>query len=234
MDAGLSVSPTMHVLLCEDDELIASGITAGLVAQGLTVDAVGSANETRAILGTATFDVLVLDLGLPDGDGLSLLREIRQQGQTLPVLILTARDTVSDRVAGLQAGGDDYLLKPFDLRELCARLHSLVRRASGRCVNLIEHGSLSVDPSSREVWLHGEVVDLSRREQALLLALLQAKGRILNAEQLKDSLYGFADEVESNALNVHIHHLRRKLGSGIVETVRGLGYRLGPVAGPRP
>ncbi|TEG97251.1 response regulator [Pseudomonas aeruginosa] len=221
----------MHVLLTEDDDLIASGIVAGLNAQGLTVDRVASAADTQALLQVARFDVLVLDLGLPDEDGLRLLQRLRQQGVDLPVLVLTARDAVTDRVAGLQAGADDYLLKPFDLRELGARLHTLQRRSAGRSVNVIEHGRLSYDPSTRETWLDGRPVELSRREQALLQALLNNRGRILSGEQLKDSVYGFGDEVESNALNVHIHHLRRKLGNAIVQTVRGLGYRLGPARG---
>ncbi|MBG4741389.1 response regulator [Pseudomonas aeruginosa] len=221
----------MHVLLTEDDDLIASGIVAGLNAQGLTVDRVASAADTQALLQVARFDVLVLDLGLPDEDGLRLLQRLRQQGVDLPVLVLTARDAVTDRVAGLQAGADDYLLKPFDLRELGARLHTLQRRSAGRCVNVIEHGRLSYDPSTRETWLDGRPVELSRREQALLQALLNNRGRILSGEQLKDSVYGFGDEVESNALNVHIHHLRRKLGNAIVQTGRGLGYRLGPARG---
>ncbi|HFH4685966.1 TPA: response regulator [Pseudomonas aeruginosa] len=221
----------MHVLLTEDDDLIASGIVAGLNAQGLTVDRVASAADTQALLQVARFDVLVLDLGLPDEDGLRLLQRLRQQGVDLPVLVLTARDAVTDRVAGLQAGADDYLLKPFDLRELGARLHTLQRRSAGRCVNVIEHGRLSYDPSTRETWLDGRPVELSRREQALLQALLNNRGRILSGEQLKDSVYGFGDEVESNALNAHIHHLRRKLGNAIVQTVRGLGYRLGPARG---
>ncbi|MBG4707592.1 response regulator [Pseudomonas aeruginosa] len=221
----------MHVLLTEDDDLIASGIVAGLNAQGLTVDRVASAADTQALLQVARFDVLVLDLGLPDEDGLRLLQRLRQQGVDLPVLVLTARDAVTDRVAGLQAGADAYLLKPVDLRELGARLHTLQRRSAGRCVNVIEHGRLSYDPSTRETWLDGRPVELSRREQALLQALLNNRGRILSGEQLKDSVYGFGDEVESNALNVHIHHLRRKLGNAIVQTVRGLGYRLGPARG---
>ncbi|MBH9351022.1 response regulator [Pseudomonas aeruginosa] len=221
----------MHVLLTEDDDLIASGIVAGLNAQGLTVDRVASAADTQALLQVARFDVLVLDLGLPDEDGLRLLQRLRQQGVDLPVLVLTARDAVPDRVAGLPAGADDYLLKPFDLRELGARLHTLQRRSAGRCVNVIEHGRLSYDPSTRETWLDGRPVELSRREQALLQALLNNRGRILSGEQLKDSVYGFGDEVESNALNVHIHHLRRKLGNAIVQTVRGRGYRRGPARG---
>jgi two-component system response regulator QseB len=222
----------MHILLCEDDDLIASGIVAGLSALGLTLERVASAAETRAMLKAASFDLLILDLGLPDEDGLQLLRQLRQQGLELPVLILTARDAVSDRVDGLHAGADDYLLKPFDLRELNARLHSLLRRVAGRCVNTIEHGRLSYDPSLLEARLDNQTLELSRRELALLQTLLQNPGRILSGEQLKDCIYGLSDDLGSNALNVHIHHLRRKLGNRIVETVRGLGYRLGPADGP--
>ncbi|NNA68676.1 response regulator [Pseudomonas gessardii] len=221
----------MHVLVCEDDDLIASGIVAGLGAQGFTVERVATAAAARAMLKAAEFDIMVLDLGLPDEDGLKLLQQQRSAGLEIPVLILTARDSVTNRVDGLQAGADDYLLKPFDLRELAARLQTLLRRVAGRSVNLIEHGRLTYNPSSRETLLGGQPVDLSRREQALLQALLHNRGRVLSSEQLKDSVYGFNDELESNALNVHIHHLRRKLGNGIVETVRGLGYRLGPAAG---
>ena len=221
----------MHVLVCEDDELIASGIVAGPTAQGLTVEHVATASAARAMLKVAEFDVMVLDLGFPDEDGLKLLQQLRHQGLEIPVLILTVRDSVTDRVDGLQAGADDYLLKPFDLRELAPSLHTLLRRVAGRSVNLIEHGRLTYNPSSRETLLGGQSVDLSRREQSLLQALLHNRGRVLSSEQLKDSVYGFNDELESNALNVHIHHLRRKLGNGIVETVRGLGYRLGPADG---
>ena len=221
----------MHVLVCEDDDLIASGIVAGLGAQGFTVERVATAAAARAMLKAAEFDIMVLDLGLPDEDGLKLLQQQRSAGLEIPVLILTARDSVTNRVDGLQAGADDYLLKPFDLRELAARLQTLLRRVAGRSVNLIEHGRLTYNPSSRETLLGGQSVDLSRREQALLQALLHNRGRVLSSEQLKDSVYGFNDELESNALNVHIHHLRRKLGNGIVETVRGLGYRLGPADG---
>ena len=158
----------MHVLVCEDDELIASGIVAGLTAQGFTVERVATASAARAMLKAAAFDIMVLDLGLPDEDGLKLLQQQRSQGLEIPVLILTARDSVTNRVDGLQAGADDYLLKPFDLRELAARLQTLLRRVAGRSVNLIEHGRLAYDPSSRETFLGGQPVDLSRREQALL------------------------------------------------------------------
>lgn len=217
----------MHVLLVEDDALIAQGLLAGLQLQGFTLDHMSHAGAAEQALQLGHFDAMILDLGLPDEDGLQLLTRIRSQGNALPVLILSARDTVLQRVAGLQAGADDYLLKPFDLRELAARLHSLVRRSCGRSSNLIEHHGLTFDPSTQEVQLHGQPVTLSRREQALLAALLQNPGHILSVEQLQDSLYGLGDGVESNAINVHIYNLRRKLGSDTVKTVRGLGYRMG-------
>lgn len=158
---------------------------------------------------------------------MALLARVRGAGAMLPILLLTARDTLRDKVAGLRAGADDYLQKPFDLEELIARLHALHRRSAGRTVDMITHGDLSFDPASRQVLLDGSRVDLSRRELALLQALLHRPNRVLSAEQVKDSLYGFDEIVESNAINVHIHHLRRKLGPHIVETVRGVGYRLG-------
>ena len=217
----------MHVLLIEDDRLVASGIVAGLRLLGVTADHVDTAAKARAALGTSHFDVCVLDLGLPDEDGMSLLARWRTQGQAIPVLVLTARDALEHRVAGLRAGADDYLLKPFELEELVARLHALVRRTSGRSSDLVEHGDLTYSASNGEVRLQGVKVDLARRELSLLHALLQNPGRILSLDQLQANLYGFETDVESNAVNVHIHHLRRKLGATIVETVRGLGYRLG-------
>lgn len=217
----------MHILLVEDDSLVASGIVAGLRLYGFTVDLMKSARQADAAVAVSQFDVCVLDLGLPDEDGLSLLVRWRQRGVELPVLVLTARDAVAHRIKGLQAGADDYLLKPFDLDELVARLHALLRRSAGRSKDRIEHGLVTFEPSTGEVWMRGQPVELARREKALLRTLLQHPRQILSADQLCDSLYGFAQEVGSNALNVHIHHLRRKLGVGIVETVRGLGYRLG-------
>ena len=217
----------MHVLLVEDDELIATGIVAGLQLHGLTVHHVGTAAAAQAAHDDAAFDVCILDLGLPDEDGMALLRRWRTRKQDLPVLVLTARDAVEHRVAGLQSGADDYVLKPFDLDELVARLHALLRRASGRSADRLDHGALSFVASTGEVWLHGTPVELSRRELALLRTLLQHPKQILTGDHLRDSLYGFDQDVESNAVNVHIHHLRRKLGATIVETVRGQGYRLG-------
>jgi two-component system response regulator QseB len=217
----------LHILLIEDDALVASGIVAGLGLHGFTVDHMDSARMAEGALAAALFDACVLDLGLPDEDGMSLLVRWRQRGETLPVLVLTARDAVAHRVRGLQAGADDYLLKPFDLDELVARLHALLRRSAGRSADRIEHGPMTFEPATGEVWLRGRPVELARRELALLRTLLQHPRQILSADQLRDSLYGFAQEVESNAVNVHIHHLRRKLGADIVQTVRGQGYRLG-------
>jgi len=217
----------MRVLVIEDDELVASGILAGLRLSGIGADHVANASLAEAAVHTGRFDVIVLDLGLPDTDGLRLLRHWRGAGKDWPVLILTARDDVQDKVAGLRSGADDYLAKPFELDELVARLHALQRRSAGRCVDRIEHGPLVFDPATQQVTLDGTPVELSRRELALLHTLLNSGQRILTPEQVKDSLYGLGDAVGSNALNVHIHHLRRKLGPHIVETVRGIGYRLG-------
>ncbi len=223
----------MHVLLVEDDALVAAGIRAGLMTYDFVVDHMVTLKAARQALATVTTDVVVLDRGMPDGDGLQLLEEWRGKGVQIPVLVLTARDAVRDRVDGLHSGADDYLVKPFDLDELVARLHALLRRASGRSSGIIEHGALTLDPAAREVMLDGEPVTLSRRELVLLEAFLHAPRSVLTVDQLKDSLYGMNDDVESNALNVHIHHLRRKLGAGVIETVRGLGYRLGKPSNAR-
>ncbi len=216
----------MRVLLIEDDELIASGVLAGLRAHGLAADHVATAAAAQTTLALVHCDVVILGLGLPDEDGISLLKRLRAGGMALPVLILTARDAIDDRVTGLRCGADDYLLKPFDLSELVARLHALVRRSAGRSVEVIEFGQLRVNPASGETFLRGEPVVLSRRELALLTALLNARGNILSTDKLKDSLYEFNEEIESNALNVHIHHLRKKLDPDLIETVRGVGYRI--------
>ena len=217
----------MRVLLIEDDELIAHGILAGLRAHGIIADAVSTASHGEAAMSNLYCDVVILDLGLPDEDGASLLARLRAKGVSVPVLVLSARDSVEDRVALLRGGADDYLLKPFDLDELVARLHALARRVGGRSVDLIVAGPLCLDPASGDVLLNGEPVALSRREFALLAALLHSRGRVLSPVQLKDRLYDFSEEIESNALSVHIHHLRRKLGPGVIETVRGMGYRFG-------
>lgn len=216
----------MHILIVEDDELVGDGLKAGLDALGQTSDWVRSARAAETAVGLSRFDVVVLDLGLPDEDGMALLKRWRDKGHDLPILVLTARDAVPERIAGLESGADDYLTKPFDLGELVARLHSLVRRAEGRSTNMVRHGSLTLDPVRLEVQMRGEPVSLSRRELAVLQALLQSPGQILAPGQLQDSVYGWSEGVESNAIAVHIHNLRRKLGDDLIETVRGLGYRL--------
>lgn len=218
----------MHVLLVEDDELIARGIRAGLELADVTVDHVTTLSQASTALELFHTDVILLDLSLPDGDGLETLKHWRRDGLLTPVLILTARDAVPDKVAGLSAGGDDYLPKPFDLDELIARLHALHRRTQGRAQPRIQHGNIEFDPVARQVWQNSEPITLPRRELVLLETLFNARGTLLSNEQLKERLYGFDTEVESNAINVHIHHLRRKLGNHIVETIRGVGYRLGP------
>ncbi|SRR5690554_586701 len=218
----------MHVLLVEDDELIARGIRAGLELADVTVDHVTTLSQASTALDLFHTDVVLLDLSLPDGDGLEALKQWRRNGLLTPVLILTARDAVPDKVAGLSAGGDDYLPKPFDVDELIARLHALHRRTQGRAQSRIQHGNIEFDPVARQVWQDNKPITLPRRELVLLETLFNARGTLLSNEQLKERLYGFDTEVESNAINVHIHHLRRKLGNHIVETVRGVGYRLGP------
>lgn len=221
----------MYVLLVEDDDLVASGIEAGLELHHCIVDRVRTAREAQAALEQFDCDVVILDLGLPDGDGMTLLSAWRQQGVTTPVLVLTARDALEDRVRGLEAGADDYVLKPFELDELAARLNALVRRAAGRAVSEVRHGGLRVLSASGKVFLDEKPVSLSRRELALLEKLINARGTVLSEEQLKDGLYGMDGCIESNALNVHIYHLRRKLYRDVVITERGLGYRLGPPPG---
>ncbi len=217
----------MHVLLVEDDALLGDGVSAGLEAHGFTVAWVTRAAEADRALASCHFDVVVLDLGLPDEDGLVLLRRWRRRRRDEPVLVLTARDRVAHRVDGLDAGADDYLVKPFDLNELVARLRALLRRAQGRAAPWIEYGRLRFDPGQQRVWLDQQPVSLARRERALLQALLQSRGRLLTVDELTDRVYGWTGGVESNALAVHIHNLRRKLGESLIETVRGEGYRLG-------
>lgn len=219
----------MYVLIVEDDALMGEGIQAGLNALGIQAEWVMSARDAETAMTTASFDVVVLDLGLPDEDGMQLLRRWRDRGDTLPVLILTARDAVPDRVSGLQAGADDYLSKPFDLTELAARLHSLVRRSAGRATQIIQHGDLQFNPQTLQVTLKDKTLNLSRREITVLDTLLQQPGRVITAAQLQDRLYGWTEGIESNAVAVHIHNLRRKLGDEWIVTVRGVGYHLGAV-----
>ena len=217
----------MRVLLVEDDELIGKGIVAGLRAHGVMVHHACSAVEAEGALTGNTFNALVLDLGLPDRDGMELLGVVRAIEPGLPVLILSARDAIENRIAGLHEGADDYMTKPFDLRELAARLHALVRRTQGRAAQTITAGPLRLEPESGLAWLDGQAISLSRREVDLLAHLATANARWIPPDLLNERLYGLGEEVSSNALNVHIHNLRRKLGAEVIETSRGLGYRLG-------
>lgn len=220
----------MRLLLVEDDPMIGDAIRAGLKREGFTVDWVQSAAAGREALDTEPYELALLDLGLPGGDGLTLLKAVRAEGMGLPVLIITARDAVADRVAGLDAGGDDYLVKPFDLDELAARIRALLRRKAGRPAPQLEHLGVVLDPAAHRVTRNGEEVALSPREFALLQLLLERPGAILSRAQLEERLYGWGEEIESNAVEVHIHGLRRKLGAPFILTVRGVGYRVRPGA----
>ena len=217
----------MRVLLVEDDPMIGDSLRKGLRAEGFTVDWVQDGCGAERALETADYAMVLLDLGLPKKDGLAVLRDWRRGGLAVPVLILTARDAVPDRVRGLDSGADDYLVKPFDLAELLARMRALLRRRAGRARDPIEVGALRLDPVAHAVEYQGRPVSLSAREFALLHALVESPGAVLSREQLEDRLYGWGDAVESNAGEVHIHNLRRKLNPGVIRTVRGVGYRLG-------
>lgn len=226
---------SMRILLVEDDTGIAEGLRTNLQQRGHAVDWCVTLASAWTALSTEGFDAVLLDLGLPDGDGSSLLQRLRNAPQptglaaalpdpATPVIILTARDGVHDRIEGLDLGADDYLSKPFDAAELQARLRALVRRASGRANPLIHYRDLVLDPAQHLVQLHGEPVDLSPRAFTILLILLQAQGRVLSRQQLEERLYSFDASVESNAVEVHIHHLRKKLGADYIHTMRGVGY----------
>ncbi len=214
----------MRLLLVEDDEMLGHGVQAGLAQAGFAVEWVKDGEAAELFLGAEEYDLLILDLGLPRRDGMEVLRNLRNAGKDLPVLILTARDAVEDRVQGLDSGADDYLIKPFDLDELGARVRALLRRRGGRAMPVIRHGEIELDPASHTVTQAGRVVDISPREFALLQELLENRGRVLSRSQLERSLYSWKDEVDSNAVEVHIHHLRKKLGSDLIRTVRGVGY----------
>jgi two-component system, OmpR family, response regulator QseB len=214
----------MRVLLVEDDLMIAQGLVTGLKQAGFSVDHALDGTTADAALHAAKFDLMLLDLGLPKRDGLSVLRELRHRNDATPVIILTARDEVSHRIAGLNAGADDYIVKPFDLDEVIARMRSVIRRSAGRGDPAMVHGNLRVDPISRSVELDGKAVSLSAHEYAVLEALLQRPGAVLSRAQLEDRLYGFNEPIASNAVEVYIHGLRRKLGSQAIRTLRGVGY----------
>ncbi|WP_347309678.1 response regulator [Defluviimonas sp. SAOS-178_SWC] len=214
----------MRILLVEDDTLLGRGVSAGLVQAGWAVDWVTDGLDAETALRATAYDAVVLDLGLPGIDGLTVLRQLRAKMDPTPVLVLTARDTTADRVAGLDAGGDDYLVKPFELAELQARLRALVRRSKGAAAPILHHGRVALDPAGRTVLLDGVPVALSAREFATLQELMLNAGRVRTRSQLEDSLYGWGDEIGSNTVEVYVHNLRRKLYAGLIRTVRGVGY----------
>ena len=216
----------MRILLVEDDPQLGDGLTIGLRQAGFAVDWVQDGNTADHALQSESFDLVVLDLGLPRLSGMEVLSRARGRGQTMPILILTARDATGDKVSGLDAGADDYLVKPIDLDELTARIRALTRRSAGRADPLLTHGNIVVDPAARSVTLGGAAVELSGREFSLLQMLLESAGRVLTRSQLEQSIYGWRDEPDSNALEVHIHHLRKKLGSDLIRTLRGVGYTI--------
>lgn len=214
----------MRLLLVEDDPALGEGVRTGLRQEGYTIDWLQDGASALHALQTEDFDLVVLDLGLPRLDGIELLKRLRGGGATLPVLILTARDATDDRIAGLDAGADDYLVKPFDLNELKARLRALLRRSTGRATVLIEHAGITLDPSSQQVTYNGQTVVLTPKEYLLLHELLAQPGKVFTRERLTQLLYGWEEEAESNTLEVHIYHLRKKLFSELIRTVRGIGY----------
>ncbi len=217
----------MRLLIVEDDRLLGDAIQAGLTQAGFAVDWVcdGLAAE-NALAGQAASDyaAMVLDLGLPRRDGLTVLKGIRQRGSTLPVLILTARDTIEDRILGLDSGADDYLLKPFDMGELLARLRALIRRAEGKATPRLEVSGIVLDPAAHTVSVDGSLIDLTAKEFALLHTLMLNAGRVLSRQQLEQHLYSWNDETGSNTIEVYVHHLRRKLGRDLIRNMRGIGY----------
>lgn len=217
----------MRVLLIEDDTVLGAAVRDQVRAEGHSVDWVTRLDEAREYLISATYGLWLLDLMLPDGRGLSLLSELRKRGDVTPVIILTALDQISDRIEGLNAGADDYMVKPFDLAELSARLAAVARRYSGNPNPLVTIGNLEIDLAARSVRRDGRLVPLTAREWVLFEGFVQHPGQILSKAQLEERLYAFDTEVESNTIEVHVSRLRKKLDKGAIETVRGLGYRLG-------
>ena len=216
----------MRLLLVEDDRMIGESLRAALRMEGSAVDWVRDAQAADGTLRSERFDLVLLDLGLPRGNGLDVLRGMRARGDATPVIVLTARDGPGDRVAGLDSGADDYLVKPFELDELSARIRALLRRQAGRAQPVLTHGDVSIDPATRQVLQGGRPVLLSAREYAVLEALMQRPGAVLSRAQIEDRLYGWGEEIESNAVSVYVHQLRRKLGAGFIGNMRGVGYFL--------
>ncbi|WP_423761094.1 response regulator [Burkholderia sp. NLJ2] len=217
----------MRVLLVEDDPLIGSGLEQGLKQEGFAVDWVKDGDAASLALRSTGYGLLLLDLGLPNRDGLSVLAALRRRDETLPAIIITARDGVPDRIAGLDSGADDYLVKPFELDELLARIRAVNRRHAGRAQTTLATGPLRLDPVKHLVWLADEEVPLSPKEFVLLHELMREPGAVISREQFEERLYSWGEEIESNAVQVHIHNLRKKLGHDMIRTVRGVGYRIG-------
>ncbi|MEO7056012.1 MAG: response regulator [Caldimonas sp.] len=216
----------MRILLVEDDAMVGKALAVGLVRAGFAVDWVTDGRSAELALQNGVYDLAVLDLGLPRKDGMAVLATLRASGNAVPVLIASARDTVEDRIGGLEAGADDYLLKPFDLDELIARIRAILRRHSGSGSPLLKAGSIVMDPSRKEVTFDGDVVALSAKEFAVLEALMQRPGKVLSRDALEEAVYGWKDEIGSNAIEVHLHHLRKKLGPNAIKNIRGVGYRV--------
>src|SRR4051812_26051034 len=214
----------MRILLVEDDAMIGKAVLDVLRSEHYAVDWVRDGAAAEAALASETYDLVLLDLGLPKSDGLSVLRNLRSRRQTVPVLVATARDTIGDRVAGLDAGADDYIVKPYDTDELLARVRALLRRSAARGEPLISHNGVELNPATREATLNGQVLSLTPREWALLEPMLQRPGVVFSKAQLEQKLYSWKDDISSNAVEVYVHGLRKKLGAEFIRTVRGLGY----------
>lgn len=220
----------MRVLLVEDDRMIGAAVQKALTQEGFAADWVQDAAEADEAIDLETYELVLLDLGLPDRSGLEVLKRLRRSKKDAAVIILTARDAVSDRISGLDAGADDYLVKPFDLDELSARIRAVQRRKSGRAEPLLEHGPLSLNPATHECLLAGERIVLSNKEFRLMQAFMERPAAALSRGQLEERLYGWGEELESNAIEVHIHNLRKKIGSQAIKTLRGVGYMLGTIS----
>jgi two-component system response regulator QseB len=216
----------MQILLIEDDRMIGWGLSRGLTDEGFAVDWLDDGDAAVIACSERGYDAAILDLGLPNRDGLQVLAELRSQGNTLPIVVLTARDSVAERIRGLDAGADDYLCKPFDFDELVARLRAVLRRRAGQAVSILSYRELTLNPTTRRVAYKGDLLNLSAKEFALLEILLQRPGVVITPTQLRDKLYGWDKDVESNTVEVYIHSLRRKLGHEYIENVRSVGYRM--------
>ncbi|MBI1418273.1 MAG: response regulator [Limimaricola sp.] len=221
----------MRVLLIEDDAILGPAVRDQIAADGHSVDWVTRLDNAADHLRAASYDLILLDLMLPDGRGVPFLRALRKRGDVTPVIIMTALDQISDRIEGLNAGADDYMVKPFDLSELSARLNAVARRYSGNPNPLIEIGALEIDLAARGIWREGRKVQLTAREWVLFECFVQRPGQLMSKAQLEERLYALSDDVESNTIEVHVSRLRKKLGHDAIETVRGMGYRLGPAQG---